>query len=133
MRLWHLLVRQVSKSDNPENLIILKILVQTTARGQSTKSTLNTRPVFVGDLTLQIGSIGYKRIAPTDSQASFVTYVLMWQGTPANTGMENHPTCPAAVHVLLQSLDLQRSDRFDSRLLKGQLSKVSMLSNSYTC
>ncbi len=35
MRLWHLLVRQVPKSDNPENLIILKILVQTTVRGQS--------------------------------------------------------------------------------------------------
>ena len=37
MCLWYLLVRQVSKSDNPENLIILKILVQTTVRGQSTK------------------------------------------------------------------------------------------------
>ena len=35
MRLWHLLLRQVSKSDNPENLIILKILVQTTARRQA--------------------------------------------------------------------------------------------------
>ena len=46
MRLWHLLVRQVSKSDNPENLKILKILVQTTARGQSTQSTPNTRVVF---------------------------------------------------------------------------------------
>ena len=39
MRLWHLLLRHVPKSDNPENLIILKILVQTTARRQSTKST----------------------------------------------------------------------------------------------
>ena len=77
MRLWHLLLRQVSKSDNPENLIILKILVQTTVRGQNTKSTPNTRPVFGGDLALQIKLIGYKRIAPTDSQASFVTYVSM--------------------------------------------------------
>ena len=34
MRLWHLLVRQVYKSENPENLKILKILVQTTARRQ---------------------------------------------------------------------------------------------------
>ncbi len=50
MRLWHLLVRQVSKSDNPANLIILKILVQTTARGQSTQSTPNTRVVFVPTL-----------------------------------------------------------------------------------
>jgi hypothetical protein len=50
MRLWHLLLRQVSKSDNPENLIILKILVQTTARGQSTKSTPNTRVVFGTDI-----------------------------------------------------------------------------------
>ena len=50
MRLWHLLVRQVYKSDNPENLIILKILVQTTARGQSTQSTPNTRVVFVPTL-----------------------------------------------------------------------------------
>ncbi len=39
-------MRQVSKSDNPENLIILKILVQTTVRGQSTKSTPNTRVAF---------------------------------------------------------------------------------------
>ena len=50
MRLWHLLVRQVSKSDNPENLIILKILVQTTVRGQSTQSTPNTRVVFGTDI-----------------------------------------------------------------------------------
>ena len=50
MRLWHLLVRQVSKSDNPENLIILKILVQTTVRGQSTQSTPNTRVVSVPTL-----------------------------------------------------------------------------------
>ena len=50
MRLWHLLIRQVSKNDNPENLIILKILVQTTARGQSTQSTPNTRVVFVPTL-----------------------------------------------------------------------------------
>ena len=46
MRLWHLLMQQVSKSDNPENLIILKILFQTTVRGQSTQSTPNTRVVF---------------------------------------------------------------------------------------
>ncbi len=46
MRLWHLLLQQVSKNDNPENLIILKILVQTTVRGQSTKSTPNMRVVF---------------------------------------------------------------------------------------
>ena len=46
MRLWHLLVRHVSKSDNPENLIILKILVQTTVHRQSTKSTPNTRVAF---------------------------------------------------------------------------------------
>ena len=50
MRLWHLLVRQVYKSDNPENLIILKILVQTTVRGQSTQSTPNTLVVFVPTL-----------------------------------------------------------------------------------
>ena len=50
MRLWHLLVQQMSKSDNPENLIILKILVQTTARGQSTQSTPNTRVVFGTDI-----------------------------------------------------------------------------------
>ena len=53
MRLWYLVVRQVSKSDNPENLIILKILkilVQTTVRGQSTKSTPNTRVVFGTDI-----------------------------------------------------------------------------------
>ena len=50
MRLWHLLVRQVSKSDNPENLIILKILVQTTVRGQSTQSTPNTRVAFGADI-----------------------------------------------------------------------------------
>ena len=47
MRLWHLLMRQVSKSDNPENLIIL---VQTTVRGQSTQSTPNTLVVFVPTL-----------------------------------------------------------------------------------
>ena len=46
MCLWHLLVQQVSKSDNPENLIILKILVQTTVRGQSTQSTPNTCVAF---------------------------------------------------------------------------------------
>ena len=50
MRLWHLLLRQVSKSDNPENLIILKILVQTTVRGQSTQSTPNTRVAFGVDI-----------------------------------------------------------------------------------
>ena len=50
MRLWHLLVRQVSKSDNPENLIILKILVQTTVRGQSIQSTPNTRVAFGADI-----------------------------------------------------------------------------------
>ena len=52
MRLWHLLLQQVSKNDNPENLIILKILVQTTARGQSTKSTPNMRVVF-GDYIVE--------------------------------------------------------------------------------
>ena len=50
MRLWNLLMRQMSKSDNPENLIILKILVQTTVRGQSTQSTPNTRGVSVPTL-----------------------------------------------------------------------------------
>ncbi len=50
MCLWHLLVRQVYQSDNPENLIILKILVQTTVRGQSTQSTPNTRVVFGTDI-----------------------------------------------------------------------------------
>ena len=58
MRLWHLLMRQVSKSDNPENLIILKILVQTTARGQSTKLTPNTRVVFGADI------VGGKPVRP---------------------------------------------------------------------
>jgi hypothetical protein len=58
MRLWHLLMQQVSKSDNPENLIILKILVQTTARGQSTKSTLNAPVVFGADI------VGGKPIIP---------------------------------------------------------------------
>ena len=58
MRLWHLFVRQVSKNDNPENLIILKILVQTTARGQSTQSTPNTRVVFGTDI------VGRKPVHP---------------------------------------------------------------------
>ena len=53
IRLWHLLVRQVSKSHNPENLIILKILVQTTVRGQSTKSTPNTPMAFIGATSVQ--------------------------------------------------------------------------------
>ena len=43
----------MSKSDNPENLIILKILVQTTARGQSTQSTLNAPMAFVGATNVQ--------------------------------------------------------------------------------
>ena len=59
MRLWHLLVRQVYKSGNPENLIILKILVQTTVRGQSTQSTPNTRVVFVP--TLWAGNLSAPR------------------------------------------------------------------------
>ena len=50
MRLWHLLLQQVSKSYNPENLKILKILVQTTVCGQSTQSTPDTRVVFVQTL-----------------------------------------------------------------------------------
>ena len=58
MRLWHLLLQQVSKSDNPENLKILKILVQTTVRGQSTQSTPNTRVVFGADI------VGGKPIRP---------------------------------------------------------------------
>ncbi len=53
MRLWHLLVRQVPKSDNPENLIILKILVQTTVRGQSTQTTLNAPVAFIGATSAQ--------------------------------------------------------------------------------
>ena len=58
MRLWHLLVRQIYKSDNPENLIILKILVQTTVRGQSTQSTPNTLVAFGADI------VGGKPIRP---------------------------------------------------------------------
>ena len=67
MCLWHLLIRQVSKSDNPENLIILKILVQTTARGQSTQSTPNTRVVFGAYI------IGGKPIRPIDLLSALKT------------------------------------------------------------
>ena len=50
MCLWHLLLQQVPKNDNPENLIILKILVQTTVCGQGIQSTPNMRVVFGTDI-----------------------------------------------------------------------------------
>ena len=69
MHLWHLLLRHAYKSDNPENLIILIILVQTTARGQSTKSTPNTRTEIVQTIVLL--SLTHFSIVFKENSASF--------------------------------------------------------------
>ncbi len=66
MCLWHLLLRHVSKSDNPENLIIL---VQPTVRGQNSKSTPNTRTEIVQTIVLL--SLTYFSIVFKENFASF--------------------------------------------------------------
>ena len=109
MRLWHLLPRQVSQSDNPENLIILKILVQTTARGQSTKSTPNTRVVFgtyiVGGkhLVRPRFVIGVEKMPPTSIYGTKLTPIVRFVTAPEmvmelpNLFLYLHETAPTGL------------------------------------